>query len=238
MAKLDKLRINWRQAAGESLLLLLGVLLALSAQAWWEARAERDTRREYINNLLLEVNDNQARLQRLLEQHEKYISAATVVANELQKGQQAASAELIREQLSILSFFSDFRPATSALENLVSDGGLGALKTPELRLAILKYAQSIDDHNVGQAEQINFFLQSFIPYLSSRIPLLDIQFIKGNPDIPARSIYEFDTTPLFASVEFENLILRRVSAEVDARDFAQRLVNQSGELQNLLQTEN
>jgi hypothetical protein len=33
--------INWRQAAGESLILLAGVLLALAGQAWWEARAEQ-----------------------------------------------------------------------------------------------------------------------------------------------------------------------------------------------------
>ncbi len=34
------MRINWRQAAGEALLIFLGVLLALGGQAWWEARSD------------------------------------------------------------------------------------------------------------------------------------------------------------------------------------------------------
>jgi len=33
--------VDWRQAAGDAFLLLIGVLLALGGQAWWEARAER-----------------------------------------------------------------------------------------------------------------------------------------------------------------------------------------------------
>ena len=35
-------RVNWRQAAGEALLIFMGVAVALVGQAWWEYRSDRE----------------------------------------------------------------------------------------------------------------------------------------------------------------------------------------------------
>ena len=231
----DKLKVNWRQAAGEALLLLLGVLLALGGQAWWEARVERENSREYVDNLLLEVQENRAGLDRLIDRHSRYIAAGTSMLNEIQGGRADASADVILEQLRILGFFSDFRPATSALNNLVGSGGFNLIDSSELRLAILKYAQGIDDHNVLQGEQTDFFLQTFVPVLGKSIPLLDLQYVRDLEGLPTQSAFKFDPTILVETMEFENLIVRRVSAERDALTYAQSLLELTSELQTLLQ---
>ena len=238
MQKSDYMRVNWRQAAGEALLLLLGVLLALGGQAWWEARVEQETAREYIDNLLLEVTENKAGLERLIKQHDGYIAAGTNLLNEIQVGGDAASEDSILEHIRIISFVSDFRPATSALENLVSSGGFNSINNLELRLAILKYAQGIDDHNVLQAEQLDFFFLSFVPHLSKRFPLMNIQFVRGVEGLPTQSAFEFEPTTLIETLEFENLVLRRISAEKDAVTYAQSLFELTSELQTLLQGQN
>ena len=235
MQRTDKLKVNWRQAAGEALLLLLGVLLALGGQAWWEARVERENSREYVDNLLLEVQENRAGLDRLIERHSRYIAAGTSMLNEIQGGRADASADVILEQLRILGFFSDFRPATSALNNLVGSGGFNLIDSSELRLAILKYAQGIDDHNVLQGEQTDFFLQTFVPVLGKSIPLLDLQYVRDLEGLPTQSAFKFDPTILVETMEFENLIVRRVSAERDALTYAQSLLELTSELQTLLQ---
>lgn len=228
-------RVNWPQASGEALLLLLGVLLALAGQAWWEARVERETISEYADNLLLEVNENETGLRRLVEQHDKYVNAGTSLLNEMRKKRSTCSMASIREQISILVYFGDFRPTTAALDNLVGAGGLGLLENSELRFAILKYAQSVSDHNLVQAEQADFFHQFFVPFLSKNVPLLEFEYIKNIPNLPTQSALKFDPCPLINSMEFENLTVRRIAAESDAGRYAQKLLNVTGKLQQLLQ---
>jgi len=43
--------VNWRQAAGEALLIFLGVGVALGAQAWWEHRSDRELERHLIEGV-------------------------------------------------------------------------------------------------------------------------------------------------------------------------------------------
>ena len=233
--KTDNIRVNWRQAAGEALLLLVGVLLALIAQAWWETRVERESRRDYIDNLILEVHENRASLDRLIERHSRYITAGTSLLNEIQGGRANASADAILEQMRILGFFSDFRPARSALDNLVGSGGFNLIDSAELRIAILKYAQGIDDHNALQVEQADFFLSTFIPVLGKSVPMLDLQYVSGVEGFPTQSAFEFDPKILVQSLEFENLLVRRVSVERDALTYARSLFELTSKLQSLLQ---
>ena len=229
--------VNWKQAAGEAFLLLLGVLLALGGQAWWEAQVERETVSEYVENLLLEVRENQAGLLNIVEEHDSYIVASTALLRGMQDIDSADSSFSMQEQISKLGFFNDFRPATSALDNLIGAGGLGLLESTELQLAVSKYAQSISDHNVVQAEVVEFSLRSFHPFLSDHVPLLEINFVTKVSELPSHSRFEFDPMPLVESLQFENLVLRRIATEADAKQYAQRLLDVSEKLIPLLQSE-
>ena len=53
-------RVNWRQAAGEALLLLVGVGVALSGQAWWEYRIERDLEQHVLQGIRSDLERDSA----------------------------------------------------------------------------------------------------------------------------------------------------------------------------------
>ena len=238
MTNTNNSNVNWKQAASEAFLLLIGVLLALGGQAWWEDRVEGRTVSEYGNNLLLEIRQTQNGVQRIIKKHDEFIASGAAVLHGLQDSHSAESLMLMGKHVSRLGFYSEFRPATSALNNLFGAGGLGLIESKERQLAISRYAQSIEDHNVLQAELVKFNLLSFVPFLSDRIPLLEINFIAGSdaPDLPSESKFELDLTSLTESLEFENLVVRRVSAELDAKIFAQRLLDSIDELAPLLES--
>ena len=71
-------RINWGQAAGEAVLILLGVLLALAADTWWEARSERRTEREYLNALAIELSQMDAHDSGALRSSADRLESATI----------------------------------------------------------------------------------------------------------------------------------------------------------------
>lgn len=231
--------VNWKQAAGEAFLLLIGVLLALGGQAWWEDRVEERTVSEYGDNLLLELRQTQDGARRIIKKHDEFIAAGAALLHGLQETHSEESLILMRKHISRLGFYSEFRPATSALNNLLGAGGLGLIESKELQLAISRYAQSIEDHNTLQTELVEFNLLSFAPFLSDRIPLLEINFIAGSdaPDLPSESKFELDLTSLTESLQFENLVVRRIGAELDAKLFARRLLDSIDELAPLLESD-
>jgi hypothetical protein len=228
--------VNWRQAAGEAFLLFLGVLFALAGQAWWETRSERETIRDYSANLLVEVRENTAGLERTIKRLNEKVEKAVTLLRLMEDADPEASNERIRALISELTYFDDFRPATSALDNLVGAGGLGLLDNAELQLAVSKYAQAIDDHNVLQVELADFFWQELIVFLSERSPLLQLTFADRNiPDPRPRGGFELDLAMFMESLQFENLVVRRITADGDAARFAQRLLGAAEELIPLLE---
>ena len=231
MAKSSTTRINWRQAAGEASLLLIGVLLALLAQAWWEKRVERNTIREYADNLLVEVRANIDDLEKQVKRHNNKVTVGAELLRLMQNDDLGPSEERIRGLVSELTFIDDFRPATSSMDNLLGAGGLGLLDNTELQLAVSHYGQSLYNHNTLQDELLELFFGIFIPFLSERISLLDVDFVNEElreqlPD----SEFKFELSALANSMQFENLVARRVSAEYDAASFAQRLIESANGL--------
>ena len=103
----------------EAFLLLIGVLLALLGQTWWESREERQTVREYAANLGVEVSVNQEQLQKAIMQHDSYINTGSALIQDMQLPPESGLLLSTRKYLAKLGYIPDFRPATSSLENLV-----------------------------------------------------------------------------------------------------------------------
>ncbi|MFK7955730.1 MAG: hypothetical protein AB8B96_06505 [Lysobacterales bacterium] len=234
-ARSNKITVNWPQAFSEVSLLLAGVLLALAAQAWWEARAERETSLEHINNLIIELDANASGLTDSLAKHEGYIEVSVAILRGAKGPLSDAARETLLQRISRFSYISDYRPATAALDNLVGAGGLGQFDNASLQLAVSSYSQAIQNHNVLQSELTDFFFHELVPYLSEHIPLLSIHFVSGIPEPVPTSRFDLDLTALTESMPFENLVLRRISAEFDAKTTANRLLTATQELRQRLE---
>jgi hypothetical protein len=236
MTNLNRSSVNWKQAFSEAALLCIGVVLALGGQAWWESRSESATVQEYASNLLVEVEANMIGLEGIIGIHGRNIERCKVLLLFMADPDPADSSNLIRERIAEIIYFSDFRPSTAALDNLVAAGELGLLDSAELQLAISAYARAIDDQRMVETELANFMLGDFYPYLSDFVPLLDVDFIPvAPPESMPNSKFEFDSNTLLRSMRFENLIARRMGAEMDAISYSQRLIGEANELISLLE---
>ena len=226
----QRLRINWRQAAGEAVLLLAGVLLALAGQAWWEARAEQRAVREHVDNLLIELRENRAGLEFIIERHDLQVDQCVRLVTLLRSASGEPDAD--REITALLEkvlFFDDLQPATSALQNLVNAGDAALLGQADLQLAVSRYEQAITMHTILQRELAEFVLNPFTETLGAYVPLIDAGFVPGDVAIPITAQTP-DVSALTGEVAVENVLARRITAERDARQFAQRLMTRIDEL--------
>lgn len=225
-------RINWRQAAGEAVLLLAGVLLALAAQAWWEHQVEKRTVREHVDNLLVELRENRGGLEFVISRHKGQVdNCARLIELLAAPDSSAEQVEEIEGLLAKILFFDDFPPATSALQNLVGAGDVGMLGDTGLQLAISRYGRALDAHMTLQQELAALFLNRFSDVVGDYLPLVAAGYISREVDLqPDDSAFELDVSRLRGQMTFENMLARRISAEQDARQFAERLVARADEL--------
>ena len=226
----QRIPINWRQAAGEAVLLLAGVLLALAGQAWWEARAEQRAVREHVDNLLIELRENRGGLEFIVGRHNLQVEHCVRLLTLIRKP--GASAEDDREVVALLRkvlFFDDLQPATSALQNLVNAGDASLLGQADLQLAVSRYEQAMTMHTILQRELAQFVLNPFTETLGMHVSLIDAGFVPDDVEMPIAARTP-DVGTLRGEVTVENILARRITAERDARQFAERLVTRIDEL--------
>ena len=112
---------------------------------------------------------------------------------------------------------------------------------PALQLGISEYQRAVDHHVVLQNELTSFFLGPFIDLFGAHVPLLGVGYLgRPEPAYPPSHTFPttalaFDPTPLRQSIAVENMLARRVSAELDAAKFALRLVDATEKLIALLE---
>ena len=225
-----KIQINWQQAAGEGLILLIGIILALAGQAWWESRVREETISEHITNLLSELDANTAGTEHIIKRHDSNVAIGTELLRLMANDNSNVEADSVHTLVSPLTLFSDFRPATAAFDSLVGAGDLRIFEDPSLHLAISTYGRAIADHNVLQTELAEFQINHFMAFLENKIPLLGTDYADRISEPRPTSRFVFEPSSLFGSMQFENLVLRRVRAEGDAAVMARRLRGSIAEL--------
>lgn len=78
-------------------------------------------------------------------------------------------------------------------------------------------------------------LQVFVPFLRRTVPLINTGFREDVPEPVPPSRFALQVAPLSTSLEFENLLVNRITSESDAVQDAQRLLDVINDLVPLLQ---
>lgn len=233
-----RLVVNWRQAAGEALLICLGVGVALLGQAWWEGRVERVVVQQHIDGLLDELRANREGLRKFEDVHNGSLRRAATVLRLLGEPPSSENDDSLVAFAWTLVAHNYFVPATAAMSNLIGAGGLGLIKDPALRLKVTEYAQSVESFNSFAADLSSFQLREMRPALAKILPLANSRWVdmmgSRGIAIPESSIRP-DPSSL-RTLQFENLVVLRMGYEGDMADEVVILSHEVDELIELLES--
>lgn len=135
---------NWRYALGELSLIVVGVLIALAANSWWEERGERHRERAYLQQLLSDVRETEVRLNGSIRVDSLNLASVnrvldTAAAFHESGGNTVPSAD----SLEIVTAYSSFAPMSGTYSALLQSGGTQILRNDSLRFHIIAYAATI-----------------------------------------------------------------------------------------------
>jgi hypothetical protein len=132
-----------RKATGEFVIIVLGVLVALAVDSWWQGLEERERETQYLAQLLNHAEENARVLGKALaEETSRDSTLASIVG--AQRGstsipQDSATVWLGKDPLS----YSDPRLRLGTLDALLSTGDFRVIRDARTRSALISYSGQI-----------------------------------------------------------------------------------------------
>ena len=189
-----------RYAIGEIVLVVIGILIALSINNWNQKRINSLSESLLLKEINTEFNFNKEELERTVWAYVRIRDQC----NYLRKSFPIVHSEVHKDSLSIvlrgIRNLSSADLSTGSISTLINTSSFEIISNTELRSLLIQWNDLISDYFEREEQAKNYTRQTIIPYLAKRIPQ---PYIKGIND---------DRVDLsfMSSIEFENLINDRL----------------------------
>jgi len=205
------LKLNWAYGVGELVIVVAGVMIALSAEGWLTERLDRIDEIELLEAIKEDVRETIVRSDQNLERVNLRLESLRL----LNRGS-AAVAGLDDESLADV-----LEPALwengalsvqmSAYEEIKSSGRLRLIDDPELRRALSRLDRILERVRARELEAFEHQIRVTAPYVMSNIQVaqLDQSFQDWDTWIPLKVTEVRDHRPLLDTPDFQNQVSAR-----------------------------
>jgi hypothetical protein len=202
--------IPWRRILAEGAVIIVSILLALSADAWWDSLQERRQERAALLQLHDELLENRARLQATEVGHRQQRDAtAELLATVARRGDPPDSYVVSDSVLLTALGWRLFEPARGVVTSLISSGRLGVIRDDTLRIALASWLDDVEALRVD--EQIDGDIRLEVrAVVHQYVPMSTLLYRRGEDGVDAPSAVNGDYRALLSSLEFENLLAFRL----------------------------
>ena len=171
-------------AIGEITLVVIGILIALQINNWNEEYKDRQLEKQYYCKLLEDVKQDEILLNKLMGEAQQRIGWVNKSIHILQQ-EQVNRRELANAMMGSIFFIRfNFKPSSSAFDDLKSSGKLGTLKDVELKEKLLNYYAVLngygDIQDIVADASLDIYMNASKDFLQAGFP--QISFVKDELD--------------------------------------------------------
>ena len=134
-----------RYAAGEIVLVVIGILIAVQINNWNAYSKQRDLENKYYCRLLDDVTRDREQIGTLLGLAKARLKASNQAARLLLKDKAKKIEVGIQLHLAIKAIYSDFKPNNAAFEDLKSGANLNLITDKSIIKALSKYFNKVEE---------------------------------------------------------------------------------------------
>ena len=225
MAELkDKIKnINYKYFFSELFIVVVGILIALSLNSWREDNANKSHEQFYLISLKTDFEQSLTSLNEIYNQNQNSYSAVKNVLEIIGSGDVNLTYDYSKSLMSKNLFgFNRFVPTSGTYKEIISTGSLQILDDDELRIALSSWDDMILRNR--QLEDVMFWQYHIIniPYLNKHIARADFtgRYNLSTPGRKDKTNYK----SLFSDVEFENILINRAGALMEANNYIQQMI--------------
>jgi hypothetical protein len=193
-------------AAGEILLVVIGILLALQIDNWNENRVDRNTEQLLLGNLKMEISANRERLDEAMLYHAKSREGAKRITEFYRGVSPIENHQEVDSLLALIQWAWTYDPSMGALNSIKMSGHLNSVQNAELRAMISTYEDRINDAKEEGKLIQDLIVDKFIPAVNQYISLNQRVRYLGDEYVIGNSTFDPDYEGLFKDKSLEGII--------------------------------
>ena len=160
-----------RYAIGEILLVVVGILIALSINTWNEDRKLADEEQYLLTELLSEFNTNLNKIKEDQFLNSNNQNGAIEILDLIQNKTLKNNEQKLDSLFMIVFSYGSFNPSTGVLNEIINSGKLRILKNDTLRNKLSQWPGWIENQQEDidiRREQLNYYVE---PYYVKNAPM-------------------------------------------------------------------
>jgi len=155
--------MNWRYAVGEVLLIVIGILIALAANSWWEDRQEREEERAILQQISAALQVDLERFRDAQRRHLRQESDIIALVEHME-GDDPFRPDMSPQFRSVRTWIQ-IRPSTGPYEAL-KNRGHELVSNAELLSGIINYYElQVTSLSAGALNDRDFVTDRLNPYV-------------------------------------------------------------------------
>ena len=197
----------FKYAIGEIILVVIGILIALSINNWNEQRKQQKIEQEYLLSLQSEFNTNMDKINSSIAENETIINGINGLLNlfDNKKLDTVSDKYLNKTFRSVFGNQMKYRPSTGVLNDIISSGNLNLIVNQKLRQRLASFESSLEFLKLQENNTLTVKenLKSII-YKEASVRKLAGELLNLQPNATSENI---NNKLLFNSVELENYLI-------------------------------
>ncbi len=161
-------------AIGEIILVVIGILIALSLNTWKEDLDDRGEEMRILSGLKQEFEVNLKEITRNIELNTSTVKANMAILDQIRKEQPFANQSYIDSLLFELNMYGSFDAQTGLIDEVISSGKLSIIKDDHLRNRLTSISGILDNAEEDYEIRRNYFMDHVLPYLSKYFQLVNV----------------------------------------------------------------
>ena len=211
--------LDWKRAATEMSVIVVGVLIALGVDSCWSDMQDRERERAYLRQLLSDVTQIESELRDVIGND----SSTLARANRFIDAAFADNAEP-PDDFTIGGGYSQFRPLSGTFSALIQSGDIHLIRDDSVRFRVIAYASEVEG-----TQRILLHTEELV-WRSTSQSMRALATHSGGED-------GFDAAAAFRDPDVQTLLLLQRSASQNRIRNLHRLLEPTIELKHILQEE-
>ena len=211
-----------RYAIGEIVLVVIGILIALSINNWNEESQLKKLENSTLDALIGEFESNKISLQNCLGFLKEDRLFADSIRMQLGPNKPTLSIDEMNNWFGQIGETTRCEISTDILEDVRSSGNLKIISRADIRRSIGKWTSSLQELQREEDDWAREFSAEFYPYTNKWMSWDDVDnFFNGNDPKYFKSKFEFDPRIMLQEFEFSNIMsihnwrMRRVNDRIE-----------------------
>ena len=193
-------------ALGEIILVVIGILIALSINNWNQERLSDIQRNKIISSLNLEFKQNKKQFNMVKENHINSKKASLRLMSYIgENNHQNFEQKVIDSLLDKIFPMSDYLPSNNAVDDIIQSGKLSTLENSKLSSKLSDWKSILFILSSRDDKLEDWIFSQLLPYLNKYISWRDVG-VQNKYDWSTKGALTANYRQIFNDLEFENIL--------------------------------